>query len=89
VVLVVPSELIEGTGDGPLSLNEDETTEMSEATSSPSLRLPTRWPGLRELTKKSKVKAKSPKPKPEMSLEGVETPGDANYMGTTIDTADA
>jgi hypothetical protein len=49
VVLVEASEVTtEGTGDTPLSLSEEETTETSDVTSSPSLRPPMRWAGLRE-----------------------------------------
>jgi hypothetical protein len=88
VVLVEVSEVTtEGTGDTPLSLSEEETTETSDVTSSPLLRPPTRWAGLRELPGGVNVKGKSPpKLESEASLEGVEAPGtcNASYMATTM-----
>ena len=90
MVLVVPSELAtDGTGDAPRSLSEEDMTETSEATSSPSPRPPTRLPGASQLPEKpgkSKVKGKSPKLDAELSLEGDDTPrtSNASYMGTTM-----
>jgi hypothetical protein len=88
VVPVEASEVTtEGTGDTPLSLSEEETTETSDVTSSPLLGPPTRWARLRELPGGVNVKDMSPpKLESEASLEGVEASGtcNASYMATTM-----